>query len=150
MYLIDYTLNYDIAKAAKEAGVETYAIISSTGATNGSIFPYVHMKGKLEDDVKALGFKRTIIVRPGMLVGEREVSRPFNGESILQCIFKGVKAVFGYRGTDFWAQEPDIVARATIKAAYAEGGDFKGDANGVWVLGQSDIIRLGREEKKTN
>jgi len=40
------------------------------------MIPYSKMKGELEDSVNALGFDHTIIVRPGLIVGGREESRP--------------------------------------------------------------------------
>jgi uncharacterized protein YbjT (DUF2867 family) len=73
---IDYDLNLDLAKAAKESGVDTYVLISSGSANAQSNFAYVRMKGELEDAVKALGFKHTVILRPGLIVGGREDSRP--------------------------------------------------------------------------
>ena len=72
---IDYGINYKIAKAAKEAGVETFVLISSIGANAHSPFLYMKTKGRLEDDVIALKFPRTIILRPGPLLGEREKSK---------------------------------------------------------------------------
>ncbi|SGZ56340.1 CIC11C00000005682 [Sungouiella intermedia] len=74
---IDYGINYDIAKAAKESGVETFVLISSIGASALSPFLYMKTKGRLEDDVIALKFPRTIILRPGPLLGEREKSKGF-------------------------------------------------------------------------
>jgi len=40
------------------------------------MIPYTRMKGELEDSVNALGFDHTIILRPGLIVGGREESRP--------------------------------------------------------------------------
>lgn len=74
---IDYGINIDIAKAAKESGVETFVLISLIGANARSPFLYLKTKGRLEDDVIALKFPRTIILRPGPLLGEREKSKGF-------------------------------------------------------------------------
>lgn len=74
---IDYGINYKIAKAAKEAGVETFVLISSVGASALSPFLYMKTKGRLEDDVIALKFPRTIILRPGPLLGDREKPKGF-------------------------------------------------------------------------
>jgi uncharacterized protein YbjT (DUF2867 family) len=32
---------------------------------------YPQMKGQLEEDVKAMGFEQTVILRPGLLMGDR-------------------------------------------------------------------------------
>lgn len=74
---IDYGINYEIAKAAKAAGVETFVLISSMGASSLSSFLYMKTKGRLDDDVIALKFPRTIILRPGPLLGEREKAKGF-------------------------------------------------------------------------
>lgn len=82
---IDYGINYKIAKAAKEAGVQTYVLISSIGANSSSPFLYLKTKGRLEDDVIALGFPRTIVLRPGVLLGARDRSQ--NPLEKLTCFF---------------------------------------------------------------
>lgn len=55
------------------------------------MFPYTKMKGKLEDAIIALKFKRTVILRPALLVGERQESRL--AEGITQVLFKGIRGV---------------------------------------------------------
>ena len=72
---IDYGINYECAKAAKEAGIETFVLVSSLGANESSMFFYLKTKGKLENDIIALKFPRTIILRPGALLGKREKSK---------------------------------------------------------------------------
>lgn len=73
----DYGINYNIAKAARDAGVNTFVLISSAGASALSPFLYFKTKGRLEDDVIALKFPRTIILRPGALLGERDKAKGF-------------------------------------------------------------------------
>ncbi|ABN67032.1 predicted protein [Scheffersomyces stipitis CBS 6054] len=72
---IDYGINYEAAKAAKAAGVETFVLVSTIGANAQSSFLYLQVKGQLEEDIIALKFPRTIILRPGILLGERETSK---------------------------------------------------------------------------
>ncbi|EGW30986.1 uncharacterized protein SPAPADRAFT_62888 [Spathaspora passalidarum NRRL Y-27907] len=69
---IDYGINYECAKAAKQKGMKTCVLISSTGASASSPFLYFQTKGQLEKDIIDLKFERTIILRPGMLLGERD------------------------------------------------------------------------------
>lgn len=77
---IDYDLNLSMAKAAKAAGVLTYILISTSGASPTSRIPYSRMKGELDEAVKEIGFEHMIILESGLLVGARENSRP--GESM--------------------------------------------------------------------
>ncbi|KAK8244878.1 hypothetical protein HDK77DRAFT_482100 [Phyllosticta capitalensis] len=140
---IDYDLNLALAKAAKESGVTTYVLVSTAGANPSGYGAYPKMKGELEEAVKALGFDHTVILRPGLIVGSREDSRPAEF---------AIRKVAGFAGCvsnslkDFWAQDAEVIARAAVHAGElcVEGKHDKG----VWVLGGSDIVRLGRTEWK--
>ncbi|EON68178.1 hypothetical protein W97_07327 [Coniosporium apollinis CBS 100218] len=141
---IDVELNLSLARAAKDAGVQIYVLISSAGASSSSFFPYPRMKAELEDAIKALGFEHTVILRPGLIVGDREDSRP--AEWGVRKIAGLAGALTGGWGKDFWAQDASVIARAGVRAGMecVEGRREKG----VWVLGQGDIVRMGKEEKK--
>lgn len=65
---VDHTYQYEVAKAAKENGVQTMALVSSAWATADSKVFYTRMKGQLEEDVKQLGFRRLYIMRPPSLI----------------------------------------------------------------------------------
>jgi len=138
---IDYDLNLELARAAKDAGVQTYVLISYAGATSKGLVPYPKMKGQLEDAVKALGFKHCVILKPGLLVGERKESRPT--EWLVRQLAKGAGAV-GNGLKDFWAQDAEVVAKAAVSAGLSCVEGKRED--GVWVLEQKDIVRLGRTE----
>lgn len=143
-YKIDYQLNYDLAKAAKAAGTKTYVLISSAGANVKSSMFYARMKGQLEEDVKALDFDHFIIVRPGLIVGNRGESRM--AEGILRSVANLAGTISGNVLKDGWAQDADVIAKAAVRAGLdaVEGKD----TSRVRVLAQADIIRLGREEWK--
>ncbi|EDO14770.1 hypothetical protein Kpol_312p9 [Vanderwaltozyma polyspora DSM 70294] len=70
-YKIDYDLNIELAKAAKEKGCSTLVLVSSAGANEHSWIAYLKMKGEIERDMIKLGFDHTIILRPGAILGER-------------------------------------------------------------------------------
>ncbi|KAF8864826.1 hypothetical protein BDZ45DRAFT_669201 [Acephala macrosclerotiorum] len=137
---IDYDLNLALAEAGKSSGVKVYVLISTGGANAKSSIPYPKMKGELEDSVRGLGFETTVILRPGLLVGERSDTR------MAEAVFRGLANVMGHVGLkDFWAQDADVVAKAAIAAGLQalEGGKPK-----VWEIGQAEIIKLGRTEWK--
>ena len=82
---IDHDLCIENAWAAKEAGVKTYIFISSAG-TRGllSIYvPYSRMKIGVEDAIKKLNFEHTIILRPGMIIGNRETPKSLFLEKLI-------------------------------------------------------------------
>lgn len=64
---IDFSYQYETAKAAAENGVKNYVLVSSTGADSKSFFFYPRMKGELEEAVKLLDFERIHIFQPGIL-----------------------------------------------------------------------------------
>jgi len=137
---IDYDLNLNLAKAAKEAGVDTYVLISSGGASSSSMMPYMKMKGELEDDVQKLGFKHTVILRPGLILGQREKSR--TAEYLLQQIASGLGAVSsGLK--DSWAQDASVIAKAAVNAGLqCEEGKRE---PGVWIVDQKELVQLGKD-----
>ena len=68
---IDFTYQYEVAKAASQNGVEKYLLVSSAGANYKSKNFYLRMKGKLDEKVQLLSFKQIFIFRPSILDGER-------------------------------------------------------------------------------
>jgi len=141
---IDLDLNLDLAKAAKAAGTKAYVLISGHGANPSSINAYIKMKGELEEAVKALQFEHCIILRPGLIVGDRSESRMAEGVARKLAGFMG--SVGGNRLKDFWAQDADVIAKAAVRAGL-DALEGKGEA-GVRILVQGDIVRLGRTEWK--
>lgn len=79
-YRVDYTYQYEFAKAAAQNGVGAYLLVSSMGANSRSSIFYSRMKGELEQAVAKLPFQKTVIFRPSILEGQRLENRP--GEKI--------------------------------------------------------------------
>jgi nucleoside-diphosphate-sugar epimerase len=143
---IDHDLNVELVEASKAAGVKTFVFISSAG-TRGMLsnrVPYSKMKIGVEDSIEKAGFETAVVLRPGMIFGEREV--PHAGMPFLMGVVKGVGRVFGKGVEDAIGQEADVIARAAVAAArIAEEGKAPSK---FWVLEQGDIVRLGRTEWK--
>ena len=88
---VDVDYQYNAAKLGRQQGIDEYYLVSSSGANAKSVSAYLKMKGELEDKVIALDFKRCVIFRPSLLMGEREDKRPgefFAGKvmPLLSCI----------------------------------------------------------------
>ena len=79
-YRVDFTYQYEFAKAAAENRVGAYILVSSMGANPKSSVFYSRMKGELEEAVSKLAFQKLIIFRPSILDGERQEKR--TGEKI--------------------------------------------------------------------
>ena len=138
---IDYDLNLSLAQAAKDSGVKVYVLISSTGVSVNSPLPYSKMKAQLDEAVKGLQFDHTIILKPGLLLGSRQDTR--YGEAIARGVAKGI-GMISKALTDPFSQDADTVAKAAVSAAIqcVEGKREKG----VWIISQSEIVKLGRKE----
>lgn len=106
------------------------------------MFPYTKLKGDVEEAVKKLGFPHTVLVKPGLLIGDRKESR--TTEAALQCIAKGMGAISKAGLRDWWAQDVDVIGKAAVVAGMQclEGKREEG----VWEVSQSEILRLGRKE----
>ncbi|KAK9238058.1 hypothetical protein V1525DRAFT_402318 [Lipomyces kononenkoae] len=134
-YKIDHDLNLEIAKAAKTAGVSTYVLVSSKGASVDSNFGYTRMKGELDRDVAAIGFERTIILRPAMILGKREKSHGALESSAqgLGSVLTGVPFVGKWICVD--AQD---IAKAALNAIQKGG-------SGVEIYENEEIRKLAQE-----
>lgn len=131
-YEVDHTFQYEVAKAAKAAGAGTYGLVSSLGAKAGSLFFYNRIKGELERDVAALGFARTRIVRPSLLVGDRAEERA--GEKIALGAYRVLGKLPGIARTR--PIHVRTVARALV--ALCRTGD-----PGVRIVESSELFALG-------
>ena len=143
-YAIDYDLNLALARAAKESGVQVYILISSSAVSATSMLPYSRMKGTLEIAVKEIGFPYTVIIKPRLLMGKRNDSRP--PEAFVRGIAKGLGVISKTWLTDWWTTDVDVIGRATVRAAMqCIDGKRK---EGVWQIDQSEILELGKPEWK--
>jgi len=144
-YKIDHDLNVELARAARDSGSRVYVLISSAGTDPSSTFAYSRMKGSTEEDIKALGFERTVILRPAFISGQREESR--SGIESALHFFAGVAGKVHRSLKDSWAQDAEVIAKAAVQAGLkALEGNVPVAEDKVWILNCSDIIRLGRTE----
>ncbi|MGI9070143.1 MAG: NAD(P)H-binding protein [Bryobacteraceae bacterium] len=72
---VDYAAIIDFAKIAKAHDAKSFTLASAMGANASSMFFYNQVKGRTENDVKALGLRSLIIFRPALLVGRRHEFR---------------------------------------------------------------------------
>ena len=72
---IDFDIPVKLARFCKMNGCEKFILVSSVGANSISKSFYLKLKGEVEDAVKETGLKSVHIMRPSMLLGERNESR---------------------------------------------------------------------------
>lgn len=136
---IDHGINYSCFKAAKESGkYDTAMIVSSLSANKDSFLLYLKTKGQLEQDIIDLKFKRTIILRPGFLMGQRKTSVDMNGQ-IGSFIGKLTRDTMfsGLAGHPVYAEE---VAKCALKMSL----EPIGEAGEVIIIDSKTIIDLAK------
>lgn len=138
---VDYDLVLSLAKAAREAEVANFVLVSSVGAdAHGKAF-YLRVKGEIEAAVTKLRFRRLDILRPGLLRGrrgqERRAAERFGiiASPVTDLLLHGDSR--RYRSID-----ARVVATAAIQCAREK-------AQGRWMHDNDAIRRAARrlEEK---
>ena len=76
---IDFNYSLAIAKLGLKKGAKSIALVSAIGAEESSINYYFHIKGKLENSLKRIGYENICIAQPGHLLGKR---KDFRGHEI--------------------------------------------------------------------
>jgi len=108
---VDHDYPLIAAQLGKERGTKHYLLVSSVGADPASRAFYLRVKGEVERDILQLGYDRTTIARPSLILGERKEKRL--GERIglffswlMPPAYKGVPA--------------SAIARALVEAAHTQ------------------------------
>ena len=126
---VDYTYQYEAAKAAKANGVKTYVLVSSVGANAKSKVFYTKMKGALDEAVQELGFEGCFILRPPSLI--RKGSDRF-GEKVGVVALKAFNTIGLMRS--FTPMPTEAVAAAMIRLT-------KSGRQGVEIINSQDILK---------
>jgi uncharacterized protein YbjT (DUF2867 family) len=69
---VDFDAVVNVARAARDVGVERCAVVSALGAHPASKVFYNRVKGEMERALRELRFERLVIARPSLLAGARE------------------------------------------------------------------------------
>lgn len=130
-YKIDVTYPLEVAKAAAANGVKKYSLVSSAGADKDSKLFYPRIKGELDDAVSRLPFNRITIMRPSILDGDREESRP--GERFGLAVMRIVGKIPGLK--KYRPIPAEKVAKAMINS-------LQDDAEGCYILEPNEVFYL--------
>lgn len=72
---VDHEYPLVIAECARERGARGFRTVSAMGADPKSIFFYNRVKGEVEAELRAMSFAGLTILRPSLLLGERDEFR---------------------------------------------------------------------------
>ncbi len=82
---VDYEIPVSFGRIAERSNVESYTVISSMGANAASNNFYSSVKGEMENQLLPLIIPNLTILRPSLLLGDRDESR--FGEDVAKSIF---------------------------------------------------------------
>ncbi|HEV7341579.1 MAG TPA: NAD-dependent dehydratase [Sphingopyxis sp.] len=102
---VDHDLILATARGARQGGTAQMIVVSSVGASAKAGNFYLRTKGETEDGLRALGFKRLDLIRPGLLLGNRPgpprlgeglatIAAPF-ADALLRGSFRRYRSIQG-------------------------------------------------------
>ena len=112
---IDFGIPFTASKLAKENNIPTFLVISSMGANPKSNIFYSKTKGEMEQAVLNQKIPNTYILRPSLIMGERDKKRI--GESVGAVLLKFTTVFMVGRFKKYRAIEADCIASAMISLA---------------------------------
>jgi uncharacterized protein YbjT (DUF2867 family) len=83
---IDYDYVVEVSKFCKRSYVASLAVVSSLGANAKASNFYLRTKGEMEESLKSLQMNSLVLVRPSLLLGNRQEFRL--GEVIMTPLIK--------------------------------------------------------------
>jgi uncharacterized protein YbjT (DUF2867 family) len=123
--IVDFDYPLSIARAAFARGALHYLLVSSMGADPASGIFYNRVKGELEQAVSAIGYRSFTIIRPSLLIGERQERRGVGRVGTLLAVLTPAR-IRPVRAT--------LVAESIVRAA-------TDNAPGRRVIGNRDIVK---------
>ena len=117
---VDHDAVLAFARAALQAGVQRFAVVSALGASPTSATFYNRVKGEMEAGLRALGFAQLVIARPSLLDGDRaslgQAARPAERLALMLMAPLGPLMPKAWRPID-----AAVVARALLRASSRAG-----------------------------
>lgn len=123
---VDYTLVVDSGLSGLRLGAKQMLVVSAHGANRHSPFFYNRVKGEMENALRHQGWPRLTLVRPSLLLGERQAKR--GGENLLAPLF-------GLLPGNWRSVHAHDVAQCLYHQAFLPGGER------VKVIESADIPR---------
>lgn len=135
---VDYEYPKEIATIAAKNGVNQFILVSSVGADAKSKVFYSQVKGELEEAIMKMPFWGVHILRPSMLLGKREESRPL--EKIGIIFSKGIDFLMG----DLLGKYQPVKAEDVAKAMVVEAQNLE---EGIKRLTSDAMVKIGKSER---
>tara|TARA_Y100000590_G_scaffold415406_1_gene513152 strand:+ start:140 stop:796 length:657 start_codon:yes stop_codon:yes gene_type:complete len=112
---IEYDIPVNVAKIAKSNSVNSFIYVSSMGANPNSSGSYLKNKGQVEEELKKINFTKLAIIRPSILLGNRNTFRL--GERIGIFVMRSLSVFFLGALKKYKPIQVEYVAKAMINIA---------------------------------
>jgi uncharacterized protein YbjT (DUF2867 family) len=132
---VDHDAVLAFARAARSAGATRLCVVSALGADARSGVFYNRVKGEMEAALATLGFPCVVIVRPSLLMGDRE--------ALGQPLRFGERAAMAVAGPLAWLIPDSVrpIAASTVARAMVRAVQMAPE--GVHVLASGQLQALG-------
>ena len=114
-YKIDHDYPVLAAEIAKANGARSVFLVTAVGANAKSGVFYIQTKGEVERDILALDFDHTHILRPSMILGQRDEDRP--RERLIIAAWNVINPLLVGPADRYRGLTGEEIARAMAKAA---------------------------------
>ena len=122
---VDFEYPRHLAELALGNGAKHFSLVSALGASSKSGVFYSRVKGELEDALRAMGWPSLCLLRPSVIAGDRQESRPLE---------RMTEALLRFGPAAYRPVEAGAIAAAMIATARRE-------PRGVTVIESRDIRR---------
>lgn len=136
---VDRDLVAQVAHWARDRGVRHCLAVSSVGADADSRQLYLRTKGQAEQELIALSFPRLTLMRPSLLLGDRQEFRL--GERLVAALGRVVSPLLVGRMSRYQPVHAEQIARVLVHQAATE----QGPVIDIW-----DAERINRWRPDTN
>jgi len=131
---VDHDLVVEAARLARRAGARHFLLVSALGADPESRVFYNRVKGEAEESVRGAGLEAVTVLRPSLLLGKREESRP--AEAVGKALGRLASPLLRGPLRRYRPVQARVVARAMLRAAGEPAAGFR-------VLEAEEVARLG-------
>lgn len=120
---VDFEYVLNLAKFCLLNSIPKFIVVSSQGANAQSNFFYMRTKGQMEAAIKKVGIETVYIIRPSLITGNREESRP--GEEIAYYAYRLFQPIMQGKLKKYRAVSGVQIAKCMIDLAQNnEKGNF--------------------------
>lgn len=134
---IDFGIPVSAATLAKQNGIPAFLVVSAMGANASSVVFYNKTKGEMEQAILALNIKKTHILRPSLIGGNRTEFRL--GERIGQGMMSLLSPLFVGSLQKYKMIHPDAIASCLITLANSE--------NQQQIFSSDEIEKIAKTSK---